>query len=51
METNIRPNDTVDGIKSFSCEFELQNATYVDTCQAIRGMTKESSAVGMHQFY
>ena len=42
---------TVDSMNIFNCGFELRNATYADICQATGGMAKESSAVGMHQFY
>ena len=33
----------------FNCGFEFQNAIYADTCQAIGGMAKQFSAVGMCQ--
>ena len=42
---------TVDSMNISNYGFELQNATYADTCQATGGVAKESSAVGMHRFY
>ena len=29
-------------VGTFNCGFEIQNATYVETCQGIGGMAKES---------